>query len=145
LDGGRCRGWRRDEQVLGFEVAVYEVLLLQELDGTGKLLGKMPHYNLVQATNFRIGVPAEEVGCGRLGGMDLAVLDEVREISKGAELHDEVDEVWRVLAVEEGDDMRMVERLENLDLAVEILLELLIVVELGQDDTLDCRISASFL
>lgn len=111
------------------------VLLAQELEGAGELLDEVSDDDLVQARVRRAGVfPGHVMGSGMRTEL-LSLLDKEGEVAKLAVLHDEVDVRRRLDAVMQGDDMGMSQGLEDLDLAVEVLSELL--VEAPELDALD--------
>lgn len=65
----------------------------------------------------------------------VSLLDEQGEIPQLAVLHDEIDVRGRLDTVMEGDDVRMPQRLEDLNLPKQVLLKLL--VQPGEFDRLD--------
>ena len=114
-----------DEEVLGLDVAVHQALVAEEFERAGKLFEEVAHEDLVQAARFRVGVAPEDVEEVGVSGEAFAFADEEGEIAHGAVLHDDVDVRRALFAVEQGDHVRMVQVLENLDLDVQILFELL--------------------
>jgi hypothetical protein len=83
----------------------------------------------------RVGVFADHVSQGRVVTQLVPLLDEVRQVSELAVLHDQVYVSRRLSTVNQGNDVGVVEALEDLDLAVEVVLEL--AVELREIDRLD--------
>ncbi len=118
-----------------FYIAVDEIACPEELQGARQLLEKVPDDDLVETRVGGIGVlPCHFVG-RRVGEQLFPLLDEQRQVPKLAVLHDEVDVGGGLDAVMECDDVRVPERLEDLDLAVEVFLQLL--VQAGEFDGLD--------
>src|SRR3569833_2987634 len=118
-------GWVQ-EQVLGFDIAVDEVALAQELQSTGELLQEVADHHFVEPRVGRIRIlPGHVVGY-RVGDQSIPLLDEQREVAQLAVLHDEVDVCGRLEAVVEAGDVGVSERLQDIDLAIEVLLELLV-------------------
>lgn len=82
-----------------------------------------------------VGVLLNHLPQGRVISQFVPLLDEVRQVSELAVLHDQVYVGIRLPAVDQGDYVRVVEALEDLDFAVEIILEL--AIQLGEVDRLD--------
>ena len=76
-------------------------------------------------------------------GKGIALLDEIREISQFAKLHYQVYVGGRLLTVDEGDNVWMMQGLENMDFRVKVLLELF--VELVQVNRLDGHVARLLL
>jgi hypothetical protein len=70
----------------------------------------------------------------------ISPLDEEREVSEGAVLHDQMDVCGGLMAVNQSNDVWVVEAFEDVDFGAEVLLEFL--VELGQVDGFDGDVGA---
>jgi len=114
---------------------MYEIPVPQELHRTGELLQEMPDNHFVQPPNRRYWVLPDHIFQSRVVAQFVSLLDEVRQISKLAVFHHEMYMGRRFSAIDESDDMGMVEAFEDLDFAVEVVLELLI--EFRQIDRFD--------
>ena len=120
-----------------------EVPVPQELQGTGKLFQKMTDDDLVQSTNCRIGISSHHVLHSLISHQLVSRLDEHGKISELAKLHDEVDVRSPFPTFVEGDDMRMMERPQDLNLCIQVLLQFL--VELRHINGLDGHYTTFFL
>lgn len=70
-----------------------------------------------------------------MAGQGISSLDEQRQVPQSAILHDQMDVRRGFMAIDECDDVGMVEALEDIDLGGKVVLEFL--VELRQIDGLD--------
>lgn len=102
------------------------VLASKELQRTRQLLQEVPDDDFVQARVVRARVLASHVVSGRVGRELVTLLNEHGQIAELAILHDEVDVCWGLETVVQGDDVRVSQGLEDLYLAVEVLLEFLV-------------------
>ena len=109
--------------------------LAEELEGTDELLQKVSYDNFVKTRVGGARVLSSELARSRMRRELVSLLDEEGEIAQLAVFHHQVYVGPRLDAVMEGDDVGMSKRLQNLDLAVEVLLELLI--QTGQLNRLD--------
>jgi hypothetical protein len=117
-------GRRQQEQILRLHIAVNQVGLAEEFEGTGKLLQEVATDDLVQARVWGDWVFSCELVCSRVCDQFVPLPDEQGQITQLAILHDKVNVGGRLDAVMEGNNMGVPEFLENLNLAIEVLFEL---------------------
>lgn len=103
---------------MGLHIPVDEVSVPQKSHGTCQLLEEVPNDDLVQPAVHGIGVLLDHLPQGRVISQLVSLLDEVRQVPKLAILHDQVYVRIRFPAVDQGNDMGMVQAFEDLDLAV---------------------------
>lgn len=106
-----------------------EMSIPQELEGTGQLFEKVADDDLVEGAPFGVGVLGDHVPGVAMVAQGISALDEEGQVAEGAIFHDEVDVGSGLMAVDEGDDMGMVETFEDVNLGGEVLPQFLI--ELG--------------
>lgn len=99
----------------------------------------MSDYDLVQTTRWWIGVSLYHFSSGFVAREGISFLDKVRQVTKLAEFHDQMYMCGGLLAVDKGDDMWVMEVLQDHNLTVEVFLELRI--ELLQIDRFDGHVT----
>lgn len=82
--------------------------------------------DLVEPSIWNTGILASHLVSNRMRCELPPLLNEQRQIAQFAVFHNEVDVGRRFDAVMEGNDMGVTELLEDLDLAIQIVLELLV-------------------
>lgn len=109
-----------------------EIPISKELHGAGELLEKVADDNFIETTGRRHGILLDHIPKCWVIGEPVPLLDEIREISELTVFHHQVYMRRGFSAVYQSDDMGMVQAFQDLDLAVEVVLEFL--VEFGKVD-----------
>lgn len=136
--------WRWEKkQVLRLDIPMNKVALSQKLESAGELLQEVTSDNLVQTRVRDYRVLAGDIMRRGVGNQPLPLLDEQRKVAQFTVLHDEIDMGGRLNTVVERDDVRVPERLQNLDFAIQVLFQLL--VKAAEFDGLDGDQSTSNL
>jgi len=104
---------------------MYQIPSTQVFQSTGNLFEEVASENFVKTSSFGIGILSEDVGSLRPVGQGRALLHELRQIRELTVLHDEVEVHGFLDKTEHGNDMRVLEALQNADLGIEVLFELL--------------------
>lgn len=120
-----------------------QIPIPEELEGTGQLLEEVSDDDLIESAHSRIGVLGYHIAGVAMVPQRFPPLDEQGQVSQGAVFHDQMDVRGGLMAVDERDDVGVVEAFENVDLRGQIVLELL--VEFRQVDRLDGDVGAMFL
>ena len=118
-----------------FDIAMDQIAVSKELQRACQLLQEMPNDHLVQRSPLGIWIFGNHVSSIAVAGQGISSLDEQRQVPQSAILHDQVDVRGGFMAIDECDNVGMVEALEDIDLGGKVVLEFL--VELRQIDGLD--------
>ena len=118
-----------------FDIAMDQIAVSKELQRACQLLQEMPNDHLVQRSPLGIWIFGNHVSSIAVAGQGISSLDEQRQVPQSAILHDQMDVRRGFMAIDECDDVGMVEALEDIDLGGKVVLEFL--VELRQIDGLD--------
>lgn len=86
------------------------------------MLEKVADDDLVEGTTTRIWVLGHHFPCVWVFPQGIPSFDEHRQVTQGTVLHNQVNMRCCFMAINESDDMRMIQALEDLDFGVKVLL-----------------------
>lgn len=87
---------------------MYQVSYSQEFQSTRELLQEMPAKHLIETSSFGIWIPHHHILYHVVIGQRVSLLDEIREIAQGAELHHEMYVRCRLFFVYQPNNVWMV-------------------------------------
>lgn len=97
-------------------ITMDQVAVAKEPQSAGQLLEEMANNDLVEGTSGRVGVFGNHISCIPVIPEGMTTLDEEGQVTQGTVLHDQMYMGGGFITVEEGDDVGMIEALEDLNL-----------------------------